>query len=147
MQKSRIMMRMVEEWLLEWEWDLRTPVAGEGNAEERATMLLVKRHTWKLVSDEKDRGKLFWNLLWRSAWCFLGVGLFSRKHSLWQTGSDHSVLWLDRHCDIDNHRTTHHIFTRTIKSNEPCPFLHVGFFSKTKLCQIWVAYMFLTENV
>ena len=31
------------------ERDLRTPVAGEGNAEERATMLLVKRHTYKLV--------------------------------------------------------------------------------------------------
>ena len=29
--------------------NLRTPVAGEGNAEERATMLLVKRHTYKLV--------------------------------------------------------------------------------------------------
>ena len=45
-----MMMRM-----LEWERDLRTPVAGEGNAEERATMLLVKRHTCNLVSWQKNR--------------------------------------------------------------------------------------------
>ena len=35
--------------------NLRTPVAGEGNAEERATMLLVKRHTCNLVSWQKNR--------------------------------------------------------------------------------------------
>ena len=37
------------EWNLELESNLRTPFAGEGNAEERVTMLLVKRHTYKLV--------------------------------------------------------------------------------------------------